>query len=34
HFGSVNKIKKSSREELSQVVGNKLAEKILKELSK
>ncbi|MFX1308770.1 MAG: excinuclease ABC subunit UvrC, partial [Promethearchaeota archaeon] len=25
HFGSVNKIKKSSREELSQVVGNKLA---------
>ncbi|MFX1386185.1 MAG: excinuclease ABC subunit UvrC [Promethearchaeota archaeon] len=34
HFGSVNKIKKSSREELSQLVGNKLAEKILKELSK
>ncbi len=34
HFGSVNKIKKSSKEELSQVVGNKLAEKILKELSK
>jgi excinuclease ABC subunit C len=32
HFGSVNSIKKASFEELSQIVGNKLAETIINDL--
>ena len=34
HFGSVNNIKKASLEELSQIVGKRLATKILEELNK
>jgi excinuclease ABC subunit C len=34
HFGSVNNVKKASFEELSQVVGNKLAETIINDLKK
>ena len=34
HFGSVDNIKKTSKEELSQVVGKKLAKIILEELNK
>ncbi len=34
HFGSVNNIKKATSEELSQVVGNKLAEAIINDLKK
>jgi len=33
HFGSVDNIRKASTEELTQIVGKKLAEKILKKLS-
>jgi excinuclease ABC subunit C len=33
HFGSVDNIKKTSIETLSQIIGKKLAEKILKELN-
>ncbi len=33
HFGSVDNIKNSTLEEISQIVGNKLAKKILKELN-
>ncbi|MFX1453078.1 MAG: excinuclease ABC subunit UvrC, partial [Promethearchaeota archaeon] len=32
HFGSLNKIKKSTKEQISKIVGEKLAEKILEEL--
>jgi len=34
YFGSVDNIKKSSKEELSQVIGKKLAKIILEELNK
>jgi excinuclease ABC subunit C len=34
HFGSVDHIKKASFEELSKLVGKKLAERILYELKK
>jgi len=34
HFGSIDKIKKASSTELSEIVGKKLAERILEELNK